>query len=74
MSRQDAQKQQLEDMYQILDKNGDGKVTIDEIKDRLKGNPCADKLMELLDANKDGYVTKGEFMKAVNDAMSKVQH
>lgn len=72
--RDDLKEQQSKDvkgMFEQADKNGDGSLCVDEVGELLqklgvKGAPeKASKLSEILDVDKDGKVSKSEFMKFV---------
>ncbi|CAA6663613.1 unnamed protein product [Spirodela intermedia] len=52
-------------MFHLLDTNGDGRISIEELTDVMKGlgatGDDAQELMQLLDANGDGSLSSNEF-------------
>jgi len=56
-------RQSVEDVFKKLDKNGDGKVTLDEFRafPGIKDKEAAAKAFKKADANKDGSLSLDEF-------------
>lgn len=52
-------------VFRLLDKNGDGKISIDELMEVMEelGAPGDDarEMMQLLDSNSDGFLSSDEF-------------
>ncbi|MCL7052040.1 hypothetical protein MKW94_007745 [Papaver nudicaule] len=52
-------------VFRLLDKNGDGKISIEELKEVMEelgaGGDDAEEMMQLLDANSDGSLSSDEF-------------
>jgi calcium-dependent protein kinase len=62
---------QLRDIFSKFDKNGDGKLTVDELKEGVRTIPgCMltegdiDQAMNVMDSNKNGYIDYTEFIAA----------
>ncbi|MGR6035776.1 MAG: EF-hand domain-containing protein [Candidatus Nitrosoglobus sp.] len=51
----EGMKMHHEDMFQKMDKNGDGKISKQEFEE------AANNKFERMDTNKDGYISKAEF-------------
>jgi len=56
-------RQSVEDVFKKLDKNGDGKVTLDEFRafPGIKDKEAAARAFKKADANKDGSLSLDEF-------------
>ena len=59
----------MREAFSKFDKNGDGKLTIDELKEgvkQIKGCQLTDedleKAMDVIDSNKNGYIDYTEFI------------
>jgi Ca2+-binding EF-hand superfamily protein len=52
--------------FRMLDKNHDGKLTKDEVKADKRFEKYADKLFEVKDLDKKGYLTEEDFCKKVS--------
>uniref|UniRef100_UPI00358F03B5 uncharacterized protein n=1 Tax=Myxine glutinosa TaxID=7769 RepID=UPI00358F03B5 len=64
VQQDDCKQKNLRETYKTMDKNGDGKVTIDELKmhyERLNDNSYKD-MMERWDKDDNKYITEKEFM------------
>lgn len=52
-------------VFRLLDKNGDGRISIEELKEVMEelgaGGEDAEEMMQLLDANSDGSLSSDEF-------------
>ena len=63
--------QELKDAFKALDKNGDGSITLEELKVGLGHKQNSEKLMELLkaaDTDGSGSIDYTEFITATMDA------
>lgn len=60
---QSKKKPSIEDVFKRLDKNSDGKVTLEEFKANpaIKNKDAAAKAFKAADANKDDVLTLAEF-------------
>ena len=61
---------QIKDHFLEIDKNGDGFLTLEDVKEVMKGNQhkeAAEKIFKLMDYEKNNVISYEEFIKAVID-------
>merc|ERR1712039_590845 len=77
MQMNEGQMKDLEDMFRLLDKNGDGVLSLQEVQEGIAGSPVGSQLEWLfkeLDTNGDGELQYTEFLAAALSAQRYLQH